>query len=226
MRRDLWPRLILAVIAGMCGTAAIAQPRPVAPPPPVVPSVVQTLPSPAVTGQPVVVGQPFVLPGHPAPLGQPVTLPGQPIQASPPSVVIQSPPLTFGPSMTSPYAPAAMQTPAAPPPVTIPDPAAPAVPTIGRSQTAIKIVEVRSGSAAAAAGFEAGDIILRVDDLRTKTFDNIINALKASTGTSTVEYFRPSTKFRGTKQVAVKDGKIGVVIEQTPILLNDPNVTE
>ena len=193
-------------------------------------------------GPSMTIGKPMVTIQSPNSIRSPGALPTSPFSSAPNQPLISTPmtqpPSSSGsppsssstqpsaPSTTTPTAPSSSTTPTPPTnkPITVPDPAAPAPATVGRSQTALKIVELKNGPASDA-GFKTGDIILRIDDLRTKSFDDIRTALTASTGKSTIEYYRPSTGVRGVKEVTVKDTKIGIVVELAPILLNDPDTS-
>lgn len=70
---------------------------------------------------------------------------------------------------------------------------------------------------AKAAGLQAGDIILKIDGMRTQTFEELRTALAAAKDQVQVEYIDAATGKTDTKTVGVSDSKIGVAVSETPI---------
>ncbi|QEL15667.1 PDZ domain-containing protein [Limnoglobus roseus] len=82
----------------------------------------------------------------------------------------------------------------------------------------LRITEVKDGGAAEKAGLHTGDVILSVDGQRTQSFDELRSVLKATDKTEVkVLFWCTETGKKETKNVAVKDSKVGISVEETPV---------
>jgi S1-C subfamily serine protease len=142
-----------------------------------------------------------------------VTIP-VPVPVGGPTVVVESPPVVV--------------TPPAPPMVEgktseVPVAAAGQTPP-GANTTAVKITEVVARGPAARAGLQPGDVVLRIDDKRVKTCD----ALRAAVGRASkvvVTFYNPDDQKLDVREVPVADGKIGIMMEEIPVNLEDEGST-
>ncbi len=198
---------------------------------PLLPGTRPLLP-PVVTGQPVL--QPGVAQPGAYPAGSVQTINGQtvivnsngtttPAVQNPNGTYSPAQPGVFQPNVAQPAAPVVVgsspiNTPA---PILIPDPASPSTTAATKdAEWALRVVDVAAGPAAKA-GLQKGDVILRIDGLRVKSFDDLRTALKNSSGKSSVAYFRPSAGKRDVMEVAVEETRIGVSVEPVSVVLND-----
>lgn len=108
----------------------------------------------------------------------------------------------------------------APTPVAAAEPPPPATGT----NTALQITDLDRGPAARA-GMQKGDIILKVDGTRTRTFEDLQATLAASSGTSRVLFFNPEEGKLETKELPVANGRIGVAVVPVPVDFDDSKST-
>jgi hypothetical protein len=164
----------------------------------------------------------------PGPVGRPVvTIPGglrhhhphyRPVITIPvpvavpvggPTVVVESPPVVVAPP--------------APPVVdgtTTEVPVTAAGQPSGGNTTAIKITEVLARGPAARAGLQPGDIVLKIDDRRVKTCDELRAAVTRASKV-VVLFYNPDDQKLDTREVPVADGKIGIMMEEIPVNLEE-----
>ncbi len=87
--------------------------------------------------------------------------------------------------------------------------------------TAMQITEMAPRGPAARAGLQVGDIILKIDGRRTKTFEDMRVALATSTGKSRFEYYDSDEKKIDVRDVFVVRTQIGVSVVEVPITLDE-----
>jgi S1-C subfamily serine protease len=135
-----------------------------------------------------------------------VTIPAVPY--CPPVVVVESPPVVVAPPAV---APPSEGTTAA---------AAAAQPAPSGNTTAVRITEVVARGPAARAGLQPGDIVLRINDTRVRTCDELRGAVTRASKV-TVLFYNPDDGALDTREVPVGDGKIGIMMEEVAVDLAD-----
>jgi membrane-associated protease RseP (regulator of RpoE activity) len=181
----------------------------------------------------------FPLPKFPAgPVIQPKMPPGPMIQPKmPPGPMIQ-PKFPIGPIIQPKFPPVVIHPPAPKlpyPPVVISPPRIIYVPApapiisipiettriVTGNTTAMQITEMAPRGPAARAGLQIGDIILKIDGRRTRTFEDMRIALATSTGKSRVEFYDSDEKKIDVRDVFVIRTQIGVSVKEVPITLDE-----
>lgn len=181
-------------------------------------------PGPKTPVGPVVVPKipvgPVVVPKTPkGPVVLPKTPIGPIIHPKLPSVVIRAPHVRI------PYRPVVTLRPRViyvPGPTVVPIPIETPMALTGNT-TAMQIQELAPRGPAARAGLQVGDIILKIDGRRTKTFEDVRAALIASRGKSEVIFFDPDENKTDALEVAVVNSQIGVAVDQIGITLDETN---
>ena len=97
-------------------------------------------------------------------------------------------------------------------------PAAGSTPAASTSDTALQITDIHDGPAKAA-GLASGDVIVGVDGKRITSFEELRSALTAAKEKVSIDAYSPSAGKRTTRDVAVKDGTIGVSVVPMPVTL-------
>lgn len=87
-------------------------------------------------------------------------------------------------------------------------------------ETALVITSLEAGPAHNA-GFKPGDILIRVDGIRTRTFADLRGALMKSVGISRVLFYRPQTGQVDRTLVRIIDTRIGVTVVTVPIEIDE-----
>jgi len=82
--------------------------------------------------------------------------------------------------------------------------------------TAMVIADVSQGPARQA-GLQRGDVIISVNGVRTRHFEDLRSALTAGPSPVAVEFFNQSTGQRSSANVMVNNGTIGVSVVETPV---------
>lgn len=158
------------------------------------------------------------VPGPVRPVPPPV------IRPVPPPVVIRPVP---SPVVIRPVPPPFVRYPFWPPtvvqpPVVVIRPVAPSIVVPSPvADTGMVITELAYGPALDA-GLQQGDIIIRVDGARTRSFADLRALLVASNGVARFVSYRPSTGKIETRTVRVLNSLIGATVVETPIELAEP----
>ena len=79
------------------------------------------------------------------------------------------------------------------------------------------MIESLSDGMAKAAGLREGDIILKIDGMRTQTIEELRAALAAATDRVSIEYLDAASGKTATKTVGVADSKLGVSVAETAV---------
>lgn len=152
--------------------------------------------------------------------------------APPPGMVVRGPgggPIVIRRSMIGPAMTPSMVTPTVIDPSSIvlsPTPSSTVVTSTtspsasGGNSSAVQISSLDSGPASQA-GLKLNDIILQVDNTRTRTFDDLRTALTASNGRSMFTVYKPDTSSVSTVEVSVVGTRIGASVLEVPISLEE-----
>lgn len=152
-----------------------------------------------------------VIPPRPQPQPPVVIVPPQ-VNPQPPVVVVPPQPPVVVPQPEPPVNPE--EPPVTPEPQPQPEPLEPA--TEGNS---LRVTERVLDAAAAKAGIELGDIILKVGDTRVKTEADLTAALEAANGAAVVvTYFNPRDNKVETRELTPTGGSIGIKVY--PVVVN------
>jgi hypothetical protein len=160
--------------------------------------------------------------GPKSPMG-PIVFPKTPmgpiIYPKLPSVVIRAPQLRI------PYRPVVTLQ---PPIIYVPGPTVVPIPietpmVLTGNTTAMRILELAPRGPAARAGLQVGDIILKIDGRRTRTFEDVRAALIASPGKSEVIFYDSDDNKTDAVEVTVVGRQIGMTVDQIRITLDEAN---
>ncbi len=97
--------------------------------------------------------------------------------------------------------------------------AIPVIPPVN-ADSALRVTGVDAGPASRA-GLQAGDIIVKVDGTRVKTFDDFRASLTAARDGVALTVYSPTTGRTTIKDVAVEDTRIGVSVVETPVVIDE-----
>ncbi|MBA4187681.1 MAG: hypothetical protein C0467_06635 [Planctomycetaceae bacterium] len=163
------------------------------PQPPII--IIPPLVLPPVKPQPQVI-PPQLIPPQVIPPQPPQVIPPQP-QVIPPQVIPPQPPVNPEPTPQS-------------------EPPAPET-----ASNALRVSERVLDAAAAKAGIELGDILLKVGDQRVKTEADLKAALEAARGKLVVTYFNPRDNKVESRELTPDAGSIGVSVEAVTVDLQE-----
>lgn len=92
-----------------------------------------------------------------------------------------------------------------------------ATPAVTATEWGLRITELREGPAKRA-GFRVGDVILKIDDQRVQSFENLREILTTSNKQQVdIDFIDSEGRGLQRRRVAIENGKIGVVVEQAPL---------